>query len=54
MITEGGSYMSDASYRLGIELQEYIPDLHASGKSPSAKADIGGPHDEHERIVVLV
>ena len=54
MINEGRSFMSDANYRLGIGLQECIHDLHALGKSPSAKADLGGPHDEHERIVVFV
>ena len=54
MINEGRSFMSDANYRLRIGLQECIHDLHALGKPPSAKADLGGPHDEHERTVVFI
>ena len=51
MIKEGESYVSNAHYRLGIEIQGCIHDLHALGKSRSAKADLGGPHDKHKRYI---
>ena len=46
MIKEGWSYMINARYRVGHEMQGCNPDLHASGESSCAKADFRGPHDD--------